>query len=157
MGQKPAKSASHELDSPPWLRVESTLMNTAAAIRHEYDHRFAELDLNLSQAMMLAYVAEFGAESQTRIADRLGVGRAAAGNIVDTLERRGCVERLPDPDDRRVWLVQATANGKALAGRIAEIDIVFRADLRKGISREERQQLASLLLRLQKNLKSGDS
>lgn len=157
MTNKATKSASHELDSPPWLRVESTLMSTASAIRNEYDHRFAELDLNLSQAMMLAYVAESGAESQTRIADRLGVGRAAAGNIVDTLERRGFVERLPDPDDRRVWLVQSTADGKAFAGRIIEIDIVFRADLRKGITRQERQQLASLLLRLQNNLQSGDS
>lgn len=157
MPEKSTKSASHELDSPPWLRVESTLMSTASAIRHEYDRRFAELDLNLSQAMMLAYVAEFGAETQTRIADRLGVGRAAAGNIVDVLERRGVVERLPNPDDRRVWLVQSTAEGKALAERITEIDIVFRADLRKGISRQERQQLASLLLRLEQNLKSEDA
>lgn len=130
-------------------------MSTAAAIRHEYDERFAQLDLNLSQAMMLAYAAEFGAESQSRMADRLGVGRAAAGNIVDALEKRDLVERLPDPDDRRVWLVQTTPQGKELAARITEIDIVFRADLRKGISRSERQQLASLLLRVQENLKSN--
>ncbi len=145
-------TSSHELDAPPWQRVESTLMSAASVIRQEYDKRFAELDLNLSQAMMLAYVAEFGAESQTRIADRLGVGRAAAGNIVDNLERRKLVERQPDPDDRRVWLVNVTAAGKELSDKVIEIDIVFRADLRKGISRAERQQLASLLLRIQENL-----
>lgn len=152
----PSKKASHELDSAPWIRVESTLMSAANAIRSEYNQRFAELDLNLSQAMMLAYVAEFGAETQTRIADRLAVGRAAAGNIVDALEKRGLIERMPDPDDRRVWLVQATADGKALADRIIEIDVVFRGDLRKGVTREERQQLASLLLRLQQNLEDSN-
>ncbi len=128
-------------------------MNTANLIRHEYNVRFAELDLNLSQAMMLAYVAEFGAESQSRMADRLGVGRAAAGNIVDVLEKRGLLERLPDPDDRRVWLVQTTADGKAVAEKINEIDVIFRADLRKGISRRERQELTNLLLRVQQNLR----
>lgn len=148
----PSKKPSHELDSPPWLRVESTLMHTAAMVRHEYDRRFEVLDLNLSQAMMLAYVAEFGAETQSRMADRLGVGRAAAGNIVDALEKRELLERLPNPDDRRVWLVQSTPTGKELAERIAEIDVVFRADLRKGFTRAERQQLASLLLRVQENL-----
>ena len=153
MSNQSAKRASHELDSPPWLRVESTLMNTANLIRHEYNVRFAELDLNLSQAMMLAYVAEFGAESQSRMADRLGVGRAAAGNIVDVLEKRGLLERLPDPDDRRVWLVQTTADGKAVAEKINEIDVIFRADLRKGISRRERQELTNLLLRVQQNLR----
>lgn len=128
-------------------------MNTASLIRHEYNVRFAELDLNLTQAMMLAYVAEFGAESQSRMADRLGVGRAAAGNIVDALEKRGLLERLPDPDDRRVWLVQTTSDGKAVAEKINEIDVIFRADLRKGISRRERQELTNLLLRVQQNLR----
>ncbi len=146
------QTSTHELDAPPWQRVESTLMSAAAAIRTAYDHRFAELDLNLSQAMLLAYVAEFGEETQSRIADRLGIGRAATGNIVDNLEKRGLVQRQPDPDDRRVWLVAVTADGKALADRVIEIDIVFRADLRKGISRAERQQLSSLLLRVQQNL-----
>lgn len=127
-------------------------MSTAAAIRTAYDDRFADLDLNLSQAMLLAYVAEFGEDTQSRIADRLGIGRAATGNIIDNLEKRDLVQRQPDPDDRRVWLVAVTADGKALADQVIEIDIVFRADLRKGITRAERQQLSSLLLRVQQNL-----
>ena len=36
---------THELDAPPWLRVESTLMATARAIRQGYDHRFEPLGL----------------------------------------------------------------------------------------------------------------
>ena len=141
-----------ELDAPPWLRVESTLMATARLIREAFDVRLAELELNLTQASLVGYVAEFGATSQTRVADRLGIGRAAIGNVIDRLQARGLIERHPDPDDRRVWLVDVTAAGREVAERIAEVDAVLRADLRKGIGREERQALSWVLTRLQVNL-----
>jgi DNA-binding MarR family transcriptional regulator len=102
--------------------------------------------------MLLAYVTEFGATSQTRLADRLGIGRAAIGSVVDRLEAGDLVERRPDPDDRRVWLVSITPAGRRLAARIAEVDEVLRAELRRGIGREERQALAWVMTRLQQNL-----
>ncbi len=143
---------NHELDAPPWLRVESTIMATARAIRQAYDLRFAGLDLNLSEASLLAFVEEFGPLTQTRLAERLGLGRAATGSLVDGLEERGLVERQPDPDDRRVWLVTITPAGKDLVREVNAIDEVLRAELRQGISREDRHQLAQTLVRLGHNL-----
>lgn len=127
-------------------------MATARELRNVYDDRFAELELNLSQASLLAFVSEFGATSQTSLARRLNLGRAATGTLVDQLEARGLVGRLPDPEDRRVWLIEATEAGVALSAEVLEIDKVVREELRRGISKQERQQLASLLLRLRTNL-----
>lgn len=141
----------HELDAPPWQRVDSTIMQTARAIRRAYETRLAPLDLNLSQASILGFLAG-GPASQTQLASSLGIGRAAAGAIVDSLEKRGLVERQPDPGDRRVWLVAVTKAGAALAKPVQEIDRALRTDLRAGISRNERQLLAELLVRLQQNL-----
>ena len=143
---------SHELDAPPWLRVESTLMATANAIRSAYDQRLAPLGLTLSVASLLAYICDYGPVSQTRAAEHLEQGRAVTGTQVDKLEGLGLVERLPDPADRRVWLVAITDAGRELTGRIAEVDAVLRAELRDGISRADRQTLAALLVRLQHNL-----
>jgi len=143
---------THELDAPPWLRVETTLMATARELRSTYDDRFAPLALNLSQASLLAFVSEFGASSQTSLAQSLKLGRAATGTLIDQLEARELVRRLPDPEDRRVWLIEATAAGLALSAEVLEIDKVVRKELRRGISKQERQQLASLLLRLRQNL-----
>jgi len=127
-------------------------MATARAIRQAFDQRFEPLGLNLSQASVLAFLQQSGPLTQARLAERIGIGRAATGCVVDALERRGLVERQPDPHDRRVWLVAATQAGKDLAEPLGEIDRVLRAELRAGISRSERQQLARLLLRLQGNL-----
>jgi hypothetical protein len=99
---------SHELDAPPWLRVESTLMATAQAIREAYDVRLAPIGLTLSLASLLSYIAEFGPVNQTRAAEHLGQGRAATGAQVDRLQALGLIERRPDPDDRRVWMVAIT-------------------------------------------------
>jgi DNA-binding MarR family transcriptional regulator len=151
-----AAQLGHELDAPPWLRVESTLMATADAIRSAYDERLAPLNLNLSLASLLSYVSDFGPVSQTRVAEHLGQGRAVTGTHIDRLERDGLVERRPDPNDRRVWLVAMTSAGTELVESIADVDRVLRAELRDGISRADRQTLAATLIRLQQNLQPSD-
>lgn len=143
---------THELDAPPWQRVESTLMATSRAIRVAYDRAFAALDLNLTQASLVVFLHESGPLRQTQLASRMGLGRAAIGTTIEALERRGLLERHPDPQDKRAWLVSVTEAGRALEGPITEIDRELRAELRLDISRSERQQLARLMLRLQGNL-----
>jgi MarR family transcriptional regulator, transcriptional regulator for hemolysin len=145
-------SAGHELDAPPWRRVEATLMATARAIRQAYDRELASLGLNLSQASLVAFVAEFGAQSQSQLAARLNLGRAATGSVVDQLESRGIIERSADAQDRRVWRVDLTPEGRRLAAEIAEVDLMVRSRLRTGFTRSDRQRLAELLLQLQANL-----
>ena len=144
----------HELDAPPWLRVESTLMATARAIRRAYEIRLAPLDLNLTQASLLAFLYEAGPITQSRLASRLEMGRAAAGLVIDTLEERRLVERRASPDDRRAWIIALRPEGVLMTKPIFEIDVILRSELRAGISGPERQLLAELLVRLRSNLTS---
>lgn len=143
---------SHELDAPPWLRVESTLMATARLIRKSYDEALEPFDLNLTSASLLMYVVEKSGSSQTALAGRLDVGRAAAGLVVDRLAKRGLVERQADSQDRRAWVVAATEKGSSLAREIAEVDEALRNQLRSNVSPESRRELAQLLLQMQANL-----
>lgn len=144
--------SKHELDAPPWLRVESTLMSLARGIRRAYDLRLQEIGLNLSEASVLAKAQESGPAMQADLAKHMGVGRAAMGSVVDSLEARGLVERQPKPGDRRVWLVASTAAGEEVAKQINKIDESLRAELRAGISRKERRELTQLLNRLRDNV-----
>jgi MarR family transcriptional regulator for hemolysin len=75
--------------------------------------------------------------------------------VIDRLQARGLVERQPKSDDRRVWLVAITPAGADLAAEINEVDQVLRAELRRGLGREERQALAWVMTRLQQNLASA--
>jgi MarR family transcriptional regulator for hemolysin len=144
--------SKHELDAPPWLRVESTLMSLARGIRRAYDLRLEELKLNLSEASVLAYTQESGPLMQAELAKHMGVGRAAMGSLIDSLEGRGLVERRPKPGDRRVWMVASTPSGDEIALQVTKIDEKLRAQLRAGISRKERRELTQLLNRLGENV-----
>ncbi len=146
------ENSKHELDAPPWLRVESTLMSAARGIRRAYDLRLDELGLNLSEAILLAYTEEAGPLMQAELAKHMGVGRAAMGSLIDSLENRGWVERRPKPNDRRVWLIAITPSGEQAASQVAKIDERLRAELREGISRKERRELNQLLNRLRENV-----
>lgn len=147
-----ATNGSHELDTPPWRRFESTLMATSKSIRRAYDLYFGEIGLNLSEACLLEYVVEHGPMSQTQVAERIGMSRAPAGAIVDILCNRSLLLRSLDPTDRRVWLLTATNAGVDLAKRIVDVDKALRTQLRKGLGQQEREQLAATLVRLQINL-----
>ncbi len=59
-GDPASVEVQHELDAPPWRRFESTLMATSRQIRRAYDGRLEKVDLNLSEACLLAYVVEHG-------------------------------------------------------------------------------------------------
>jgi MarR family transcriptional regulator for hemolysin len=144
--------SGHELDAAPWRRIDGTIMETAKRIRGVYDRLLSELELTLPEASLLAYIEDNKPMTQIRLSERLGSGRAAIGTRVDTLERRGAIERRPDSHDRRVWLVHITPAGRSLVARVNEIDEGLRLQLRRGITRQERQQLAAVLLRLQANL-----
>jgi DNA-binding MarR family transcriptional regulator len=51
------------------------------------------------------------------LADQLTADPPYVTLIVDDLEKRGLVQRLPHPEDRRAKLVQLTAAGRAAAAR----------------------------------------
>lgn len=142
----------HELDSPPWRRIDGTIMATARAIRKAYDHALSDLGLTLPEASLLAFIAETEPYTQTQLAARLGGGRAALGARVDHLEQMAAIQRRPHRNDRRVWLVHLTPVGRDYVDAINEIDQQLRVQLRRGISRAEREQLAQTLTRLQANV-----
>lgn len=64
----------------------------------------------------------------TRLTDlgaRTGLTHQSIGELIDGLERRGYVERVPDPSDGRARLVRLTAKGRgAVRTAIREIDAI---------------------------------
>jgi DNA-binding MarR family transcriptional regulator len=127
-------------------------MATSRDIRRAYDLRLAHLQLNLSEACLLAYVDEHGPITQSQVAAKIGMGRASAGLMVDALSARGLLTRCSDPGDRRVWRLVTTTEGRKLTTSVTKADAAFREQLRLGLNRAERQQLANLLVTIQRNL-----
>lgn len=135
----------------PTPYAERVIMTAGRAVRNAYDARFKRLDLNMTEGALLATIRRFGPLTQRELAELLYIGRAAAGQFVDRLEARGLVQRDTDPDDRRVWIVSTTREGKALS--IEAFDIYFKtaADLTHGLTDAQRERMIKLLLSIQGN------
>jgi DNA-binding MarR family transcriptional regulator len=78
--------------------------------------------LGLSWTRVLT-LRSLAAEPKTlrAIAERLAVDPPYVTLMVDDLEERGLVRRMPHPEDRRAKLVELTAAGRATAVRADEI------------------------------------
>ena len=144
-------SSSDLSGRPPWRRVETSVLDTGRLIRAAYDHRFAVLGLNLTSASIVAYVRDFGPVTQTNIAAHLRMGKAATGSAIDKLVDRGVLERQSDPNDRRVWRIALTQDGERFASAAVDLDGQLGAELRRDMTREERQLLYRMLSKLQAN------
>lgn len=94
--------------------------------------------------------------SQTALAQRLIITGASVSSLVDTLERKGLVRRVPHPTDRRVALVELTeAATPVLDGYLAEVTALHTQEF-AGLSADERETLVMLLARVAAAIESLD-
>ena len=116
------------------------------------------LPLNLSPATGL--VLSILADSETpispnHIADRLIISRASVTSLLDSLEKRGYVERQPHPSDRRMLLVELTNSGRLVANQFRLIVHQHQKVWLSALNEKEQELLIQLLHRLQTSLKDS--
>jgi DNA-binding MarR family transcriptional regulator len=94
-----------------------------SAIATDHDRKLAVSDaLGLSWTRVLA-LRRLAAQPLTLrgLAERLAADPPYVTLMVDDLEKRGLVHRMPHPEDRRAKLVELTAAGRAAAARAEAI------------------------------------
>lgn len=82
------------------------------------------------------------------IAERQQVAGPHVTRTVATLEQRGMVRRVTDPDDLRARLVELTDDGAAAADRYVQTVLGFFTDVLADWSEHDRRTLGALLTRL---------
>lgn len=88
------------------------------------------------------------------LAQEFDVAPRTVTTLVDGLERRGLVQRAPDPHDRRAVLVSVTGKGNALMQEIEWGRQALADELVNGLTRDERVEFARLLNKIRPATKS---
>ena len=86
------------------------------------------------------------------IAERLIVTAATITTVLDTLERRGMVERTIDQADRRRQIVSITPAGRDAVDAFLPQIVMLQTELMRGFTEDERAQLTSYLDRMREAL-----
>jgi DNA-binding MarR family transcriptional regulator len=128
------------------LEVINALAQLTSRFLADYDAAAGAHGLSGAQARLLALVV-----TEPRPMSRLAVGLhcepSNVTGLVDRLEKRGLVQRGPDPQDRRVKLIAPTQAGAELSAKVWS-DMDFAAAPLLGLGQDERLQLRDLLRKL---------
>jgi DNA-binding MarR family transcriptional regulator len=84
----------------------------------------------------------------TDLAERLGMTRQSVSELIDYLEKRDYVERVPDPRDRRAVLVRRTERGWKVNRVARNVVEELQAGWAQQLGREDFDALVRILRRL---------
>ena len=104
-------------------------------------------DFQPSFTALLAHVDTEGTRIGT-IATRMGTSRQAASQLLMTIEARGYVERIPDPNDRRAVIARHTPAGRRILLAAIEVMLSIEDEYRAILGEDGLVRLKRLLKRL---------
>jgi len=112
------------------------------------ERELAPYDITAAQLIVLASVASQEADSAAALCKSISYDPGAMTRMIDRLEQKGLVRRIPNPEDRRAMSVEITVAGKALYPQLLEVKERVQAQFLRGFSADEVRVLEGLLTRL---------
>jgi len=139
---------------PASAAATANLVRTYSRLMAELTRRRRDIaDLSASGFQALAVLEGAGEPlPATTIAERLLISTASMTSLLDTLARRGLVERLAHPDDRRKILVSITPAGEEIVDRTLPVVHATATDVFAALTPAERETFIGLLARVQQRL-----
>lgn len=120
--QPPKRGARDDVHVRAWRSMLELRLRLIAVFESELE---AELDVDLTTYDALLHVYEAGPDGirMTDLSGRLVVSKSGVTALVDRLEGRGLLERVPDPTDRRSIRVAITEDGTQLFRAAAKVHL----------------------------------
>jgi DNA-binding MarR family transcriptional regulator len=139
-------------DEPGLARDAEELYDALEDLLRVYQFRDRDriccFDVSVSQCYALEGLVRRGSMTLNDLAAYLYLDKSTASRVVDALERKGYVSRTPHPSDRRAVVLEATAAGRGLEGRIRESILTEERQLIADFGPEVRQAMTQLIRRL---------
>lgn len=139
----PSQVAKELLKSSGFLLARLGLNFKSRALARLDEAGFDPYDYSL-----LAILAEGARQAQATIAGALALDPSRLVALLDSLEERGLVERVRDPEDRRRHVVSITADGKRELSRLRAMVKELENEFFAPLDAETRERLHEVLLLL---------
>jgi len=130
------------------------LHDVARLMRRRFDEHARDHQLTLPQWRALAQLALNDRLSQVTLAGLIESDPMTLSGIIDRLESKNLVERVPDPDDNRAKLLRVTPEGHALVATMKELAGPIRDRAMAGVSLEDIEATIRTLSQIRDNLNS---
>jgi DNA-binding MarR family transcriptional regulator len=140
--------------SDPERMLGFVIHDVSRLLRRRYEQymRADGLGLTRTQCAVLAHLARQEGVNQATLAQSLDVEPITLVRLLDRLQEGGFIQRKPDPQDRRAYVLELTAKARPILERIYGLAARVYEEAQAGMSKPETEQLLSLLHRTKANL-----
>lgn len=98
-----------------FLKMPGHYIRRAQQVSSAYfTEELADSELTSVQMVALVAIVDSPGIDATRLSEIIDFDRATIGGVVDRLERKGLIQRVVNPEDKRSKVMRATPAGKAL-------------------------------------------
>lgn len=142
-----------ELD-PSALKTCAALLRTGSDLLTAFETILGRHGLSQGRFLTLIVLnrTPHKAVSPSTIAEKVGVKRATMTGLLDGLEQKGLVKRFAHQEDRRKVSIQLTVTGQKILDEMLPDYYSRIAKLMKNMTENERQNLTSLLGKIDQSL-----
>jgi DNA-binding MarR family transcriptional regulator len=115
------------------------------------DKDLAPFDVSAAQFAILAVLASGETMSASGLCRTISYDPGAMTRMVDRLEKKGLIQRVACPADRRTLYLELTAKGEALYPRLQDCAASVWDRFQRGFTKDEVRQLEGFLQRMLAN------
>ena len=123
----------------------SVLFECARLLIRRFDVRLGEMGFTRQQWLALNTIEQREGLRQSELAEATEVGAAAAGKLIDALEKSGWVERRVDATDRRAKRLHLSRRGRSMLSSTRERFDRLHGDLDRALGAERHRILVKRL------------
>ena len=107
-------------------------------------------ELSNRQFKILKYILwqEAGAVRQIDIENYFAMTNPTVTGLVQNMEKKGLVERVPNPEDKRSKLIRVTDKVRAIEPELMSLGSKLEESFTKNLNEEEKQQMKILLRKM---------
>jgi DNA-binding MarR family transcriptional regulator len=129
---------------------------TNSMMKNNLQKVFKKCDVTHEQWIILSCLHDNDGCIQQELAKKIDKDKAAITRLLDVLEKRNLIKRESSPNDRRVFLVYLTEEGRNIQKSLDPLAQISSEQALKGLSEEEIKQLKLSLTKIISNLQIGE-
>ncbi len=151
----PPRASAATLADRPSVQSKHGIIRLINRVRVELidalDRELLKFDISAAQLIVLASVANQEAGSASGLCKSISYDPGAMTRMIDRLQQKGLLRRVPNLEDRRATNLELTAAGRALYPQLVAAKETVQAQFLRGFSKDDVRLLESLLNRMLEN------
>jgi MarR family transcriptional regulator for hemolysin len=133
------------------------LTRAAKTVSRGFDQALSAAGGSLPEWLILLSLKQRQHETQGDLADAVGIEGPTLTHHLNRMENDGLVTRTREPHNRRIHRVELTPRGEKRFEKLVGAAAAYDRQLRHQLTKQDAEQLAELLERLQMNAQAAHS